>query len=77
MEKNTYPNWSVYIQQGGQLKHPGRATKRVQWSSAEEAWQKALRVFELYKGGVDVLVLKYTAPYTATIVHIINRTPAS
>ena len=73
MEKNTYPSYSVYLQDGGQLKHPYTLRKRVQIFDWDEALHAAVRCWNKYKGRYDVLILRYDAPYTATIVHLINR----
>lgn len=73
MEKNTYPNYSVYLQSGGQLKHPYSLRKRVQIFDLTEARAAAARCYIHYRGKFDVLILRYDAPYTATIVEIIHK----
>lgn len=74
MEKNTYPNYSVYIQQGGQMVKPHGSGNRIQYFSKDVALVNAGRYWNRYKGQVDVLVLRYDGPYNARIVEIINRT---
>ena len=71
-KEETYPNYSVYIQGGGQLKIPyGR--KRVKIYDLNEARVAACNVSNRYKQRVDVLILKYVGPYDCGIVQIINR----
>ena len=73
MEKNTYPSYSIYIQQGGQMKKPYNTGKRVQIFDKTEALVCACNCWNRYKGQVDVLVLRYDGPYDARIVELINR----
>lgn len=68
-----YPNYSVYIQSGGQLKKPYRLSKRVEIFEREEALHAAVKAWNHYNGHEDVVVLRFDRPYTATIVHFINR----
>lgn len=71
-KEETYPNYSVYIQDGGQLKIPyGR--KRVKIYDLNEARVAACNVSNRYKQRVDVLILKYTGPYDCGIVQFIGR----
>ena len=71
-----YPSYSVYIQTGGQLKKPyghyGLA-KRVEIFEKEEALHAAVKIWNHYKGNVDVVVLRFDRPYKSTIVHCVNR----
>lgn len=75
MEKNIYPSYSVYIQKGGQLKKavPRHRLRRAQIFDLNEARIAAAHCWNRYKGQLDVLVLRYDAPYKATIVALINK----
>lgn len=73
MGKDSYPNYSVYLQEGGQLKKPYSTSKRVLIFDLNEARLAAARCFNRYKGTVDVLILRYDNLYDATIVQVINR----
>lgn len=66
-----YPSYSVYTLQGGSLTHFG--SKRREIDDLEKAKHIAANTFNSYRGAYDVLVLKYTAPYESTIVHLITR----
>ena len=66
-----YPSYSVYILRGGLLIHYG--SRRREIDDLEKAKHVAANTFNTYKGAYDVLVLKYTAPYESTIVHLISR----
>lgn len=68
-----YPNYSVYIQSGGQLKKPYNRSKRTEIFEKEKALHAAVKVWFHYNGNEDVVVLRFDRPYTATIVHYINR----
>lgn len=71
-KEETYPNYSVYIQGGGQLKIPyGR--KRVKIYDLNEARVAACNLSNRYKQRVDVLILKYIGPYDCGIVQFISR----
>lgn len=76
MEKKeqVFPNYSVYIQQGGQLKLPYSTSKRTKIYDILDARVAMANVFNKYKGGVDVVLLRYDAPYDCTITQIINKT---
>lgn len=75
-KEETYPNYSVYIQGGGQLKIPyGR--KRVKIYDLNEARVAACNLSNRYKQRVDVLILKYTGPYDCGIVQFISRNDGS
>ena len=71
--EETYPNYSVYMQDGGQLKIQYSSRKRVKIYDLNEARVAACNVSNRYKQRVDVLILKYTGPYDCGIVQIINR----
>lgn len=65
-----YPNWSVYYQDGGQLKIIGYG-KRKKIYSFNEALLVADRFWNTtFRKRVDILILKYTAPYKAKIDYI-------
>lgn len=72
-KEETYPNYSVYMQVGGQLKIPYSLSKRVKMYDLNEARVAACNVSNRYKQKVDVLILKYTGPYDCGIVQVINR----
>ena len=72
-KEETYPNYSVYIQSGGQLKIPYRLSKRVKIYGPNEAQVAASNVWNFYKGRTDVLILKYTGPYDCGIVQVISK----
>lgn len=74
MAKNEYPSYSVYIQRGGQLKNPLSYSKRVQIFELDEAQKAAHNCWEgMYKRKEDVLLLRYDAPYKATIVQLLGK----
>lgn len=69
--KEKYPNWSVYCQDGGQLKTIGGYGKRKKIYSFNEALLVADRYWTTtFRKRVDILILKYTAPYRAKIDYI-------
>lgn len=72
-KEETYPNYSVYIQYGGQLKIPNSSRKRVKIYDLTEARVAACNVSNRFRQMVDVLILKYTGPYDCGIVQVINR----
>lgn len=72
-KEEIYPNYSVYIQDGGQLKIPYSSRKRVKIYDLNEAWVAACNVSNRYKQRVDVLILKYTGLYDCGIVQFIGR----
>lgn len=75
-KEETYPNYSVYIQDGGRLKKPyGHygPSKRVEIFEKDEALRAAVKVWSYYNGNVDVVILRFDRPNTSTIVHFINR----
>lgn len=68
MAKNEYPSYSIYLQAGGQLKHPYNGNKRVQIFDLNEARHAATSCWLHYKGRYDVvicrsLILFYTYHY--------------
>ena len=67
-----YPNWSVYYQEGGQLKIVGYG-KRKKIYDRDEALRTAVRFWEYRKGRIDVVLLRYTGLYNCTIDHVIPR----
>jgi len=67
-----YPSYSVYILSGGLLKHY-YGSKRREIDDLKTAKLVAANTYNTYKGAYDILVLKYTAPYESTIVHLITR----
>lgn len=74
-KEETYPNYSVYIQEGGQLKKPyGHygPNKRVEIFERDEALHAAVKVWNYYDGNVDVVILRFDRPYVSTIVHYIS-----
>ena len=73
MAKNEYPSYSVYLQVGGQLKNPLNYSKRVQIFELEEAQKAAHNCWERYKRKEDVLILRFDAPYRATIVQLLVK----
>lgn len=72
-KEEIYPNYSVYVQMGGQLKHPFRITQRTKVYELDAARVAASSIWNLYRGSYDVLILKYTGPYDCGIVRLINR----
>lgn len=72
-KEETYPNYSVYIQSGGQLKIPYSLSKRVKIYDLNEARVAACNVSNRYKQRVDVLILKYTGLYDCGIVQFVSR----
>lgn len=72
-KEETYPNYSVYIQMGGQLKIPYGSRKRIKIYNLTEVRVAACNVSNQYKQRVDVLILKYTGPYDCGIVQVINK----
>lgn len=68
-----YPNYSIYLLEGGQLKNSTRSSKRREFFDFPTALKTATNIWDTYKGFYDILILKYTAPYDTTVVHLINR----
>lgn len=73
--ETSYPNYSVYVQMGGQLKNPYSLSKRVKIDDLNEARRCMCNCWNRYKGRVDVLLLRYDGPYDASIVQFINKQP--
>lgn len=67
-----YPNWSVYYQEGGQLKIAGYG-KRKKFYDRDKALKTAVQYWEGRKGRTDVVLLRYTGLYNCTIDDIIPR----
>lgn len=72
MEKNTYPSYSVYIQESGQLKNPTYG-RRVQIFDLNEARIAMCNLYNKYKSRRDVVLLRYDGPYDATIIQFIPK----
>lgn len=72
-KKETYPNYSVYLQMGGQLKKPYNASNRVKIDNLDEARRCMANCWNKYNGKVDVVLLRYDSLYDATIVQFINK----
>lgn len=68
--ETSYPNYSVYMVEAGQLKIPYRASKRVLLYDLDEARHAAVHATIRYKQ--QSVIMEYSAPYKAKIVEIVN-----
>lgn len=73
MAKNTYPSYSVYYIEGGTLKIPYSASKRVQIDTLDEARHAAANVALRYKA--DTVIVLFTAPFRTRIVEVVQHAP--